>query len=62
MHETIDEFGDDVVAHQKEGNFHRLILCCKPPQLKGEWVRSDEVARVATYRATWNKVEEEIPF
>lgn len=57
IHETIDEFGDDVVAHQKRGNFHRLVLCCKPPQKVSDWVSHDEIATLDRYSATWNMVE-----
>lgn len=61
IHETIDEFGDDVVAHQKRGNFHRLVLCCKPPQQVSEWVPHNESATLGSFCATWDNVEK-IPF
>lgn len=62
IHETIDEFGDEVIAHQKKGNEHRLVLCKRPPpQDVSEWVAHDQVAWLGPYRATWDKVEK-IPF
>lgn len=62
IHETIEEFGDDVVAHQKRGNEHRLVLCNRPlPQQVGEWVPHNESATLGSFCATWNKVDK-IPF
>lgn len=62
IHETIDEFGDDVVSHQKRGNFHRLVLCNRPPpQTVTDWMPYDEPCSLGRFYATWNKVEV-IPF
>jgi hypothetical protein len=58
IHETVDEFGDDVVVHQKMGNFHRLVLACRPlPQKNTEWVPYHESVTLGGYVATWNNVE-----
>lgn len=62
IHETIDEFGDEVVAHQKRGNEHRLVLCKRPPpQTVSDWVPHNESIALGGFYATWNNVEK-IPF
>ena len=61
MTEVIYEFGAAVVAHQKKGRFHRLVICCTPPQLTSEWAMDGEVIHFHNFAATWDNVEK-MPF
>jgi hypothetical protein len=58
--EVLWEFGKDVLAHQKCGQYprqqHRLVYCCTPPQLVSPWVRDDQTCSVHNYTATWDEV------
>lgn len=60
--ETIHEFGQVVVSHQKKGNYHRLVICCTPPQKVSDWVPRLQPAELGDYIASWDKVEDRIPF
>ncbi len=51
----------EVVSHQKKGMYHRLVICCTPPQRISKWVPRKENISFGPYHATWDKVEE-IPF
>jgi len=60
--ETVHEFGSDVVAHQKRGDFHRLVICCRPlPQKVSEWQPREEVIHFDAFCGQWDCVEK-IPF
>lgn len=66
MTETIHEFKDDVIAHQKKGSYHRVVLCIsKPsasnPQPTSLWTRKEDQINFRNWVATWDKVEQ-IPF
>jgi hypothetical protein len=44
MTEQLYENGDEVVAHQKRGDFHRLVLCCRPlPQKVSPWTEREDI-------------------
>lgn len=60
--ETIHEFGSDVVAHQKRGDFHRLVICCRPlPQKASEWQPREQMIHFEAFCGQWDSVEK-IPF
>jgi L-fucose isomerase-like protein len=54
MTETIYDVETEVLAHQKQGDRHRLVHCCNPPQKIGEWAHKSHVATVGPYKATFN--------
>ena len=61
--ETLHEFGPDVVAHQKRGDMHRLVLCHRPPpQVASEWVVRGNCATLNEFCATWDGGVEQCPF
>jgi len=60
--ETVHEFGDEVVAHQKRGDFHRIVLCCRPlPQKVSEWQPRESPIHFESFCIQWDTVEK-IPF
>ena len=62
IHEVIYEFGDDVIAHQKRGDTHRIVVACLPlPQRVSEWFPKDQTVHFEEFVATWDKAEK-IPF
>lgn len=56
--EQLHEFGDDVLAHQKRGDFHRLVLCCRPlPQKVSQWEPRENIILFEGYFAQWDNVD-----
>lgn len=53
--EAVYDVGDQVVAHQKNDNFHRLVHCCTPPQKVGLWFCKNKVAVLDNFTATYNE-------
>lgn len=52
MIEDVYIVGDDVLAHQKQDERHRLVQATyPPPQLVGEWVEMSEVAELNGHQA-----------
>lgn len=57
IREDIVTINGTVLAHQKRGSFHRLVVCGELPQLTSVWKPMDETCHIQGYRATWNYVD-----
>jgi len=44
------------LSHQiRRDGTHRLVLCCEPPQVAGDWISANCWAKVGNYRASFRE-------